>query len=415
MDSLFDDKSYEVGNEIEAYCPNPRCRGDTVHVINSMYESEIRKVTCTVCNDGHAFRKPRGIPFDAAETAAPKVSKIKKKPSWEEAMAKVTEAELAACRPYSTLDTYVLLDVVSHPTFGVGFVTELLPDNKIEISFKEERKILVHRRAAGQFNRTVSVMPAPRQRQRRKRRKKKGPDTADIAQRLLSERMLANTKSKNFAQVSDAKREAAEKAAEMNRRLALEIVADKMAKGVELTPAEKLAAKDATKLAKEEAKRRAAEEREKVRLEREKEREKARLEREKEREKERVRKEKERAKDRARKEREKEKLRKQREKARERKEREQAREQARKEREKEKLRKLRERERARKERERSKKKLAAERARKQREAARRKAASERARKNAKSSAASARRTGGKKTTTAIRRTGGKKTIKSRRG
>ena len=50
----------EVGGEIEAYCPSPRCKADTTHTIISMYEDEVRRVQCVVCGEVHAYRKPRG-------------------------------------------------------------------------------------------------------------------------------------------------------------------------------------------------------------------------------------------------------------------------------------------------------------------------------------------------------------------
>ncbi|MBT8494982.1 MAG: hypothetical protein KJO07_18175 [Deltaproteobacteria bacterium] len=424
MDSLFDDKPYEVGDEIEAYCPNPRCRGDTGHVIKSMYENEIRRVECSVCNDTHAYRKPRGVPFDEEPTPEPALKKKgrgKKKPTWEEAMAKVTEQELANCRPYSIYDNYELLDVVSHPIFELGFVTELLPDNKVEVTFKDSGRILVHRKKGEKqstdFASGISQLPAPRKTRSRRKRRKKGP--SELAQRLMSERMLAQAGTKNFEQVAEAKEELAERAARQNRRLALEMVVKKMEKGLELTETEKRAASEAKKWQREEEQRRKAEELEKKRLEREKEREKKRLEREKEREKKRLEREKEKA--RQAKERERERIRRERERERERKRKEREKEKARKAKEREKLRKEKQREKARKakereklrrekERERARKRKAAEAARKKREAERKATAGTRAGKGG--AGGSLRRTGGKKTIASTRRTGGKKTIAS---
>ena len=54
MDSIFDEDVDEVGGEIEAYCPSPRCKADTTHTIISMYEDEVRRVQCVVCGDVHA-------------------------------------------------------------------------------------------------------------------------------------------------------------------------------------------------------------------------------------------------------------------------------------------------------------------------------------------------------------------------
>ena len=185
MDSLFDDDQDEVGSEIEAYCPSPRCKADTNHTVISMYEDEIRRVQCQVCSDVHAYRKPRGDVVEPTEEVVAR-RKLTRKPTWEEAMAQVTEQELASCRPYSIRDTYEEMDVVSHPKFGTGFVTELLPDNKVEITFKDERRVLVHNRSdLATKMPDLAEMPAPRDVKKRKRRKK-GP--SELAARLLGER-----------------------------------------------------------------------------------------------------------------------------------------------------------------------------------------------------------------------------------
>src|SRR5436190_15916997 len=148
MDSMFEEDSDEVGGEIEAYCPSPRCKADTTHTIISMYEDEVRRVQCVVCGEVHAYRKPRGEAGEegSAEGSAPAKRKPGSKPSWEDAMARASEPDLANCRPYSIRDTYEEGDVVSHPVFDVGFVTELLPDNKVEIIFRDGPRILVHNR-----------------------------------------------------------------------------------------------------------------------------------------------------------------------------------------------------------------------------------------------------------------------------
>src|ERR1043166_5102127 len=111
MDSIFDEDVDEVGGEIEAYCPSPRCKADTTHTIISMYEDEVRRVQCVVCGEVHAYRKPRGdAPEEGTAQTGGEGREAKKragaKPTWEEATSRVPENELANCRPYSIRDTY---------------------------------------------------------------------------------------------------------------------------------------------------------------------------------------------------------------------------------------------------------------------------------------------------------------------
>ena len=364
MDSLFDDDQDAVGSEIEAYCPGSRCKADMTHIIVSMYEDEVRRVQCSTCGDIHAYRRPRGDPAEAAEASSSR-PRMTKKPTWDVAMAQVTEQELSACRPYSVRDTYEPLDVVSHPKFGVGFVTELLPDNKCEITFKDERRVLIHNRSdlATQMP-DISAEPVPREVKKKRRRKK---PQSELASRLLRERAKKGAKSKGFQEQAQAKREAAERAAEARR-----LIADG-----EVEPG----------MSPMQVVRELAEEKERARLAKEQAKEDARLKKEAEKEKARLKKEAEKEKARLKKEREREKVRKQKERERERKVRE---------REKAQLKKQREREKAqlKREREREKKELAREKIRLKKERER------------------LRRTGGKKSIPSIRRTGGKKSIPS---
>ena len=125
METLFDEENHAVGDEIVAF--SPKLKSDTPHVIVSMYEGEIRRVQCQVSGEVHAYRKPRGETSEGQGELESGGKKLNKKMSWREAMATVSEAQLAACRPYSIRDTYVEMDLVSHPKFDIGFVTSILP------------------------------------------------------------------------------------------------------------------------------------------------------------------------------------------------------------------------------------------------------------------------------------------------
>src|SRR5688572_15245144 len=122
MDSIFDEDVDEVGGEIEAYCPSPRCKADTTHTIISMYEDEVRRVQCVVCGDVHAYRKPRGDVVEDPTTVGPEAPRKRTslKPSWELAMSRVSDADIMNCRPYSIRDVYEEGDLVHHSTFDIG-------------------------------------------------------------------------------------------------------------------------------------------------------------------------------------------------------------------------------------------------------------------------------------------------------
>jgi len=201
MDSIFEEDADEVGGEIEAYCPSPRCKADTTHTIISMYEDEVRRVQCVVCGEVHAYRKPRGDGTDEASDAHGKKG-APKRMTWDDAMARASDQDLANCRPYSIRDTYEEGDVVHHPVFDVGFVTDQLPDNKVEVIFRDgQSKVLVHNRGdlASRMP-DISEIPVPREQKKKKRSKKVDASPQQIPHRNKAEIEAAVLRARSAAQ-----------------------------------------------------------------------------------------------------------------------------------------------------------------------------------------------------------------------
>src|SRR5262245_18468306 len=201
MDSIFDEDVDEVGGEIEAYCPYPRCKADTTHTIISMYEDEDRRVQCVDCGEVHAYRKPRGDGVEDAADGSAKKSSLRRM-TWSDAMARATEADLNHCRPYSFRDAYEEGDVVHHPVFDIGFVIELLPDNKVEVIFRDGgSRLLVHNRGdlAARMP-DISEIPIPREAKKKKRAKKPEPASQPVA-RSKAEVEAAVARARSAAQL----------------------------------------------------------------------------------------------------------------------------------------------------------------------------------------------------------------------
>jgi len=138
---IFDDDVDEVGAEVEAHCP--KCKADTQHVVVSKYEDEIRRVQCNPCGDVHPYRKPRGEAEEEEPVPAVKKKAVKAKPTWDQVMAKHAKKQPKA---YQLGEYFKEMEVLSHPKFGVGFVTENIGDDKIEVTFKDDKRVLVHNR-----------------------------------------------------------------------------------------------------------------------------------------------------------------------------------------------------------------------------------------------------------------------------
>jgi hypothetical protein len=142
MDFMFEDEVDEVGSDVEAYCP--KCKGDTTHVVISKYEDEIRRVQCNPCGDVHSFRKPRGdVEEDVPEPIAAKKRAMMKKPTFDEFFAKHSDKN---AKPYEFREHYHENVIVTHPKFGRGFVSEIVSDSKVEVTFKDAKRVLVHNR-----------------------------------------------------------------------------------------------------------------------------------------------------------------------------------------------------------------------------------------------------------------------------
>ena len=139
---MFEDEVDEVGSDVEAYCP--KCKGDTTHVVISKYEDEIRRVQCNPCGDVHSFRKPRGdVEDDVPEPIAAKKRALMKKPTFDEFFAKHSDKN---AKPYEFREHYHEGAIVTHPKFGRGFVSEIVSDSKVEVTFKDAKRVLVHNR-----------------------------------------------------------------------------------------------------------------------------------------------------------------------------------------------------------------------------------------------------------------------------
>lgn len=136
---IFDDEVDEVGSEVEAHCP--KCKSDTTHVIISKYEDEIRRVQCNPCGDVHAYRKPRGETTEEEEPS-PKRKTAKAKPTYEQIMAKNKKPP----RAYAIGEYFKELEVISHPKFGLGYVTDNIGADKIEVTFEKDKRVLIHNR-----------------------------------------------------------------------------------------------------------------------------------------------------------------------------------------------------------------------------------------------------------------------------
>lgn len=141
--SIFDHEEIEeAGQELEAYCP--RCKTETLHTIAEDEEEEGRQVRCSNCEHIHTMRTTP----EEEETTPHRKKGPKAKPTWEH----VVERNKKEVRPYNINEIYAEMEVISHPTFGMGFVSDVIDAGKMEVSFQHDKKILIYNRLGKQVS-----------------------------------------------------------------------------------------------------------------------------------------------------------------------------------------------------------------------------------------------------------------------
>jgi len=138
-----------AGIEIDAYCT--RCRMDLTHRIIAVVNNKPVKVECRTCYGTHNYRAPKSSPVPVAKAtggaSAPRPAKASPRRS-----AVNDEPVVVAPPPGARIHGYRMTEKfskdqwVSHKVFGTGVVTQVLGDDKIEVHFDGNSKVLVHNR-----------------------------------------------------------------------------------------------------------------------------------------------------------------------------------------------------------------------------------------------------------------------------
>lgn len=141
---------FVAGNEIDAFCD--RCNKDTPHTVIEVHSGVVQEVRCMHCKDNHRYQRPHSVPKPKKKAAKPRqrrAVKRRKEPAGppQEWQDRIMGREPEDAKPYSIKTTFELNDVIEHKKFGFGVVTGLDPEGKIEVAFRENRKILVHGRS----------------------------------------------------------------------------------------------------------------------------------------------------------------------------------------------------------------------------------------------------------------------------
>lgn len=148
------------GDDVEAWCT--RCRMNLNHRVIAVVGSSIQRVHCLTCGGDHKYYPPKGQSEREAQTerrratsgtrstAASPASKDKKSAErssarayseWMTFMQEMPDGVVP--RPYRITESYKSAEYIEHAEFGTGRVVDVLGAQRIEVIFKDGRKVMV--------------------------------------------------------------------------------------------------------------------------------------------------------------------------------------------------------------------------------------------------------------------------------
>jgi hypothetical protein len=133
----YDDGMLKVGGEVDSFCS--KCDMVLAHTIHAMVGPRPVKVECNTCHAVHAYRSPdRGPRKPAARPRAERAAL-----GFDEMLR---GKNLAQAVRYTPKTTFALDQVIEHPTFGLGFVSDVKDGGKVQVTFRSDVKVLIHAR-----------------------------------------------------------------------------------------------------------------------------------------------------------------------------------------------------------------------------------------------------------------------------
>ncbi|HTY23354.1 MAG TPA: hypothetical protein VMC85_09505 [Desulfomonilaceae bacterium] len=137
---------FAPGDDVEAWCT--RCRRNLNHRVIAVLGNDIQKVHCLTCGGDHKYYSPKD-----KDRKTPKVRPTLKEHKPIDRNTAKAESEWATFmkeiapdtnpRPYLTSESYSRTEFINHPVLGVGRVLDIVGLEKMEVIFKEGRKILI--------------------------------------------------------------------------------------------------------------------------------------------------------------------------------------------------------------------------------------------------------------------------------
>jgi hypothetical protein len=140
-------RTHKAGEDIDVFCS--KCQLELAHVIVAIARGKVARVQCKTCGSVHAYRAPADArarrSSDGSAGARSSARGGAARPDYDGLMR---GRDISRAQRYKPTVTYAEGDVLSHPSFGLGLVTRVLDDGKLEVLFRAGSKVLVHARGS---------------------------------------------------------------------------------------------------------------------------------------------------------------------------------------------------------------------------------------------------------------------------
>jgi len=111
-----------------------KCKSATEHTITARIGEKVSKVQCRTCGNTHRYLNPDG------PRTTRKTPKLTPEEIWNQFIQSAASKKKIS---YTLSGTFKQNDLIDHSHFGLGVVTQLLSEDKIQVVFREGEKMLI--------------------------------------------------------------------------------------------------------------------------------------------------------------------------------------------------------------------------------------------------------------------------------
>jgi hypothetical protein len=124
------------------------------HRIIAVVGSNIQRVHCLTCGGDHKYYPPKGTQTDRSDRSHVKIARSVDKVSpsvrtsaaraageWQTIMREMNPDSVP--RAYRVTESYAPAEFIEHPVFGLGRVVDIVGAERMQVIFKDGRKVLV--------------------------------------------------------------------------------------------------------------------------------------------------------------------------------------------------------------------------------------------------------------------------------